>query len=244
MQKVLAFTGKKQSGKSSAAKFIVGNFVIGDKMIEGCEEFWHKENGDIVLDINGSQAILPMLPPNKESIQFYENRLFPRVRVYSFAEDLKIAICRIFGISEELVYGGEKEKNTLTEIRWNQHCKRKLEERTHPLFMTVRELMQEFGNLCRVFKIDCWINATLNKFDSEYCIIDDLRYDNEAEKLKELGAIIIKVEGGIDDSDEGEKGIDKKYVDLVVTRDKEGFDCKNKQILDFLLSKDFFQKGE
>ena len=242
MQKILAFTGKKQAGKSSAAKFVVGQVILKEKMFDECKEFRQTAEGDVLLKIRGDNALLPMYP-NKESLSWYNNVFYPKVRVYSFATDLKLAVCKIFGVPEEWVFGSEEDKNKITKIRWGDVFTK--DDRVNPLFLTVRELLQEFGQLCRKIKPDCWVQSLTSKLSSDYCLVDDLRYDNEAEILKEMGAIIIDLEGGIGgDNHSSEAGIDKKFIDFTVDRSKEGFEYKNKQILDYLLSEKFFGENK
>lgn len=241
MSKILAFTGRKQSGKTSSAKFVVGQYVVGYELFPNCSSFSQNKDGDILLKLDNDLAMLPM-KPNNENYEFYYNVLYPKIKIYSFATELKIAVVRIFNVPEEWVFGTEKDKNRLTKVKWNDFCKRDKNERVNPVYMTVREVLQEFGNFCREFKKDCWVQSTMTSLFSEYNIIDDLRYDNEAAIIKEKGGLIIKIEGGIEDSDVGEQGINPKFVDCTINRTEEGFNHKNAQILQFLKSKRFFVK--
>lgn len=106
-------------------------------------------------------------------------------------------------------------------------------------FLTPRTLMQLIGTeVCRQIHPNFWINSLFKDYtptgdtllegeirkvreeDLIYpkWIISDCRFNNEAEAIKSKGGVIIKVERDLDnqDSHKSEKGIDKKYVDLVI----------------------------
>lgn len=55
-----------------------------------------------------------------------------------------------------------------------------------------RKLLQQIGTNLKLIDEEVWINYALNS-SYNYIIIDDLRFENEAKKLKENGWIIIKL---------------------------------------------------
>jgi len=101
-----------------------------------------------------------------------------------------------------------------------------------------RKLLQLIGTeVGRAYMPDLWIrylllegSVSLNKDDKykNIIIIDDLRFDNEAQWLKEYHAgTIIKVTDGITNRKHtdhiSEKGIDPKYINYVVDDSKNIF---------------------
>lgn len=61
----------------------------------------------------------------------------------------------------------------------------------------VRQLMQVYGQVMRDQNPSHWIDRTLAELDiddPEFVVVDDLRFLNEAEALRDLGWILIRVE--------------------------------------------------
>ncbi len=58
-----------------------------------------------------------------------------------------------------------------------------------------REFLQELGSLCRSFNEDFFVNPLRVALDERPwpLVIDDLRYPNEAEAVRELGGIVVGV---------------------------------------------------
>jgi hypothetical protein len=86
-----------------------------------------------------------------------------------------------------------------------------------------RKLLQIIGtDAGRAYNPDIWVNAMKEKIaeagPGQTIVIDDLRFNNEAELVKGLGGIIIliKRDGYTSDGHASEKGIDRKYVDITI----------------------------
>lgn len=61
----------------------------------------------------------------------------------------------------------------------------------------VRALMQVFGQVMREVDPGYWINQTLEDLrhhQPEFVVVDDLRFRNEAEALRDLGWVLVRVE--------------------------------------------------
>jgi len=94
-----------------------------------------------------------------------------------------------------------------------------------------RKLLQGIGHIARAYNSRVWVDileSNLIKLKQFYSVyedkifcVDDLRFDNEAEMLKEHGAIIIKITrpGYESDGHSSELGIDEKFIDLTVQND-------------------------
>lgn len=243
MSKILAFAGKMQSGKSTAAKFVFGKIMQDFNLTS---KFDVDEDGDLIIDSfiideNGNKIIRPgILDIYRRDFDFVEyaaHKLWPHVKIYSFANTLKESIVEIFGISEKLAFGNNECKNTLTDI-----------PKTNPDgvmvgYLTVRELLQDFGALCRKMKPSCWVDACLNRIEREspeYAIIDDCRYFNEIKKLKERGASIVKLNrSNFSSTHESELGLDtieNSYYDYIIDNQNFSMKEKNKEILNALIN--------
>lgn len=128
---------------------------------------------------------------------------------HSFADPLKSALRVAFGLSYDQLYGSLKE------------------EETHLLCgKTPRYAMMTFGNEWgrQMIHNDVWINAWRNTMpDSNRICVDDVRYPNEAQMLRDdYNAIIVRViRPGFDyyDSHESESHSD---IDVDYTVENNG----------------------
>lgn len=132
-----------------------------------------------------------------------ENLKGEGIFLVSFAEPIKKITKEIFNINDEEL---EKLKET-------------------PLIngISPRVFMQKFGtDLCReLFGQNIWTDLLFNKINNikEDVIITDVRFDNEAIRIKEKGGIIIQIEReGYNkvDNHVSEKGISSYLIDYVV----------------------------
>jgi dephospho-CoA kinase len=109
---------------------------------------------------------------------------------YSFAEPLK-EIGKIFGFTDRQLYGSQTDKLELHEY-WNVSSRKFLQKVGTELFReTLPKLIPEM-NISESIWIDLFKIKVKNS-DVNY-IISDIRFLNEAETVKKLGGIIIKLE--------------------------------------------------
>lgn len=109
-----------------------------------------------------------------------EKQLGKTVKVDSFAANLK-QCCAILSGQYSCVF-------------YNQNLK---DEKANFLSLTNRELMQKFGDLTRSIDKDIWVKSLFNKYldnPPEYLIVPDVRFKNEAEHIKKLDGILIRIE--------------------------------------------------
>lgn len=138
----------------------------------------------------------------------------------SFAEPIKQALSIIHVIPKEYFDDPNKKETPLSE--WNN--------------LTPRSLAQWLGTdiYRNQFDQNVWLrNMKLRIGELKNVIITDIRFDNEANFIKELGGIIIKVDASVrknkSDNHISENGIDEKLVDIIV--DNNGsFEDLNKSI--------------
>ena len=202
-QLILAFAGKKQSGKSSACNYFLAKLF--NKRFKG---YGINENGELTIN-------------DRVATSFPELKM---VKVYSFADPLKQFCINVLNAPYESCYGTDEEKNKLIpHLIWENLPKElipkivkskesvyqefssgvikegfKYEEfKTGPI--SGRELMQILGtNFCRKLYNDCWVRATyelIKKENYPIVLISDCRFKNELyyPKEHEIKAYYIKL---------------------------------------------------
>ncbi len=200
MQKVLVFAGAKQSGKSTSAKWVHGYQMQKAGVIKS---FRIDEDCDLLITLpQGQECVLDIYRDDEEFIEFAMFNVWPYAKIYSFAEELKQSAIRIFGLDPQGFYGSDEDKNQLTHIKWEnianiigvekfQEVQKNLKE-----YLSYRELLQQFGTVCRQFYPDCWIHACWAKIQAEgfpLAIIDDCRYENEVDFSNLQGAKTVRL---------------------------------------------------
>ncbi len=133
------------------------------------------------------------------------DKLDNNVRWLSFADPLKNAATVIFGLSEEEMSDPELKETPLDR---------------YP-FESPRQILQKLGTeAVRSVWPDAWVEAWKQEAEGHDCTItDDVRFLNEAEAVRSLGGILIKIErDGLGSSDDhaSERGADELPYDIIV----------------------------
>lgn len=192
MTKIIALSGRKQSGKSTGAEFI--------------EDLLTKNNPNVIC------------------------------KIYSFADPLKKDICmNILGMTYDQCYGSDMDKNTLTDLVWNDEK------------LTARRAMEVIGtDIFRKLFNDVWVRATIIKILNEqpdFAIIPDCRFPNEVNIiLKHSGYVIRLNKDPFGSMSNSERALDTdKYnwqnFSHVIHNQNMSITEKNQQIYSFLLEK-------
>jgi hypothetical protein len=120
----------------------------------------------------------------------------------------------LFGLDPQTVYGSNDDKNTLTDILWENmpHQTQKVGQ------MTAREFLEQFGtNVLRKIKNDVWVNFTINNIlneKSQIAIIPDVRFPNEVLAIKKAGGINIRLtRDTFQSKSDSESALDKERFD-------------------------------
>lgn len=159
MTKIIAFAGRKQSGKTTSAEYV--------------KAFIEQQNKDAAC------------------------------KIYSFADPLKQDICiNILDLTYEQCYGSDEEKNTLTDLFWENKQ------------LTAREAMEIIGtNIFRSLKNNVWVSSTINKIKKEkptVAIIADCRFPNEVDCIKaENGKVVRLTRNPFNSLAQAEAALDK-----------------------------------
>lgn len=255
---IVAFVGKKQGGKTSAARFMAGYVLLKNQKVKG---YSINEDGELVVNAywpnqDGSyEEGLGILDINRTDYLFAEwaaQEIWPLVNIYYFADKLKEIAIDLFGLRPEQVFGTDEEKNSETRITWKSMCaflpprviKKIKDEGKYDRNMTAREFMQYFGtNVCRVLYDDIWVNYTLDKIkyeQSNLAIISDCRFENEMLAVKKAGGKLIKLERRISDdahaSEAEQDDIDPSLYDAIIDNTDMTLEEKNQVVLDTFYS--------
>ena len=213
MTRIIGISGKKQSGKSTSANWFHGLVLKEQGLVE-----------DFNIDANGKLAIETFNQSGQKGwgefdvgrtddafVEYAEEAMWPHVKVYSFADTLKNLAVHLFGLRPEQVYGSEADKNSSTQLLWENMPKalgsqilkvkaapdavRSFNWKSGP--MTAREFMQFFGTeIMRKMYPNIWVDNTIKKIlaeSSELAVIPDVRFPNEVEAILANGGQVIRL---------------------------------------------------
>lgn len=200
MNAVIAIAGCKNSGKSSLCKYIyylvarLQGFIYKDPY-RGT--FTNKNLAQVTRDAGKCVYI------SKDGSSYQEAELInnPSVEILSFADPVKKICTEILCLNRDQVFGSDEEKNTETKYDWSnfpEHIKIGYGENKLGK-LTAREVMQIIGTdiFRNYFSKNVWVDALMEKVKnskSELILVDDLRFDSEAEALMANGAMIIHLQ--------------------------------------------------
>lgn len=141
----------------------------------------------------------------------------------AFADTVKHICSKIFDIPEEVFHGSEEDKNQESWVKWTSFSSDISKGREGHL--TNRELLQTIGtDVFRSKYEDVWVDAALRKLaknkKANY-VISDVRFDNEAQRIRDHGGLVLRIyrSSEIEDSHSSEKGISDELVDLDLSND-------------------------
>jgi len=193
---LIVLSGKKQAGKNSIANFLAGEYLRQKGQITGFS--LDKEKTELVLS-NEPQEI--------------------NVKIYSFADALKVMCVEFFELRPEQVYGSDQDKNTMTPFKWEDMplysnfdiVSKNLQFLDKKGQMTAREFMQVLGtDIMRKIYGPIWVNFLKKQIAEENMdlgIICDCRFPNEVEAFKE-DFVIRLTRAPFQDSHPGENALD------------------------------------
>ena len=167
-------------------------------------------------------GVTGMLHSGKDTLADFITKMNPqRYYKYSFASPMKKIAHEIFGFTEEQLYDPDMKERL--DSFWG---------------VTPRKFLQLLGtDMFRdIFRDDVWVKLAekdiIKRVDElQNMIIADVRFNNEAEFIKEYNGLIIRVVRDMDDAQESrnhvsEEGIDEKYIDVTVVNNGSFEDLK------------------
>ena len=195
MTQIIAFAGKKQSGKNTACNFILA-IKIAELGISKSTRLTKKgeiEITDIFDEHIDGKAWFPFKPPHVDVTNLFDNELGKFIKTYAFADKLKRLSVELLGLKEEWVFGTDEQKNTLTHIMWDQIPNPTQGSSNGP--MTAREVLQFVGtDMFRGLDPSVWINACMRQIEQEgpeIALISDVRFENEVRTIQDKGGFVI-----------------------------------------------------
>jgi hypothetical protein len=227
--KIVGISGRKQSGKNTAANYINGLVLKERSMVED-----FKINTDGALEILTTDknmqkdwGIFDVCRKDKEFTNYAEYELWPYVKVYHFADSLKDMSASLFSLKIENLYGTDKQKNAKTKIQWEDLPTQEKKSG----YLTYREFLEYFGtSIVRKIKNDAWVNTTITKIfneNSNLAIIPDVRFPNEVQAIKDNGGIVIRLT----------RNVCKSTVECESALDKDKFDWS---LFDYVIDNENF----
>lgn len=205
MTKILGLSGKKQSGKSTTANWIIGQQMLAVDMVS-----WIKidEKGRLIVPavVNDelTEGIFDPLSHDPNVQNMLAQYVWPVCKLYSFADILKMSACAIFGLEPGQVNGTDEEKNRPTNINWADVEKFLLPKTREAnranigkrMPMTGRHILQVMGtDIFRTIHGDIWVAACLkNVMDdgADLAIVTDCRFPNEVEGIQKAGGKVVR----------------------------------------------------
>lgn len=214
--KILGVSGKKQSGKNTTANIIHGivlkeRNLVKDWNIGPCGELMILTDDSMGKEGWGE---FDVSRKDSEFVSYAEYNMWPFVKLYSFADQLKWICTEIFAIPHRCVWGTDSDKNQMQEhLRWEnmpgvytdklafQFCECDPEWYNWQYHaagpMTAREFMQFFGSeIMRKIWEPVWVQSTLNQIKKEQpllAIIADVRFPNEASAIEDTGGTVLRL---------------------------------------------------
>tara|TARA_R110000868_G_scaffold18531_6_gene81328 strand:+ start:1796 stop:2542 length:747 start_codon:yes stop_codon:yes gene_type:complete len=217
MVKIIGISGRKQAGKNTVANFINGRILKEHEMIDN---FTINSSGQLEIKTSDQighkgWGVFDITRKDMEFLNYAEKELWPYVKLYHFADSLKELSINLFNINSTKVYGTDEQKNTITEIKWENMPEYNGGKTGN---MTIREFLQHFGtNVMRKIKNDIWVSDTIKRIlfeDSQVAIIPDVRFPNEVDAIKENGGIVLRLTRDIyRDGHKCEASLDKENFD-------------------------------
>ena len=270
MTQIVCLAGPKESGKTTAANFLHGHLL---KLNEVIKEYEITKAGELKVnthymkdgEVKEDMGVLDLSRKDDLYVQYADQRIWPYVKMYNFADALKELCITMFDISHEQAYGSYK--NSLTKLKWENMPGVITPEVASKLFfknddgineadfaamgllvhkggfMTAREVLQFVGtDIFRRMYEPVWVKLLMNKIKADsplVAVIADCRFDNEAQAVKDEGGTIVRLtRRPTRDNHASEDGF-KEFSDFDLVLDNEilGIKDANQQLLDFLIQK-------
>ncbi len=268
-QMILALSGKKSSGKNTLANFVLGLQLVKHGVVH--EGFKVDERGLWISDVEGDKEFEGYLDLNRQTDIMYKfiEYIGPIVRLYSFADLLKSVAIDVLGLKYEQCYGTEADKNTLTNIHWddmfdeirnkyghdvkseqkgNIELKTVIKKQKRMGPMTAREVLQVLGtDIFRKLYDTVWVDGTITRITqdkSRLAIITDCRFPNEVKGVTKAGGKIVRLTRSItqDDKHQSETALDGYPFEYVIDNANMTYAEQNAKMFELLCEWGWFDK--
>ena len=220
---ILGISGRKQAGKNTTANILHG-IILKQK---GFVRDWSiGGEGQLMIDPNdGTEwGEFDVERKDEDFVTWADNNMWPFVKLYSFADNLKAVCTELFNIPPQCVYGTDEQKNQIQDhLLWENISTNKTGA------MTAREFMQHFGSdVCRKVYEPIWVNSCLNRIkkeESELAIIADVRFPNEVKAIEDAGGTVLRLTRNVyKDNHASEVALDDHPFTNVIDNSDESID--------------------
>jgi hypothetical protein len=219
--KIVGISGRKQAGKNTAANIFHG--IVLENY--GLAQDW-KIDDKGALQVLTHDAVgnlgwgeFDVARKDSEFAMYAENNMWPYVKLYTFADELKNICVNLFEIPFECAWGTDEQKSTIQKhLLWENmpgvitpeldpsEIVRDYGDVDPTLLgltvhepgpMTAREFMQFLGTevMRKIFE-PIWVNATIKKIKAEgtqLAIIADVRFPNEAKAIEDANGLLVRL---------------------------------------------------
>jgi hypothetical protein len=226
---ILGISGRKQAGKNTTANIFHG--IVLKK--QGLIKDWNIDalgHLNILTENNNGKegwGYFDITRRDSDFVEYAEHNMWPHVKLYSFADNLKSICTELFNIPHECVYGTDEQKNQKQEhLLWENM------PTTFPIShgpMTAREFMQFLGtDVMRKIYEPVWVQSCIKKIkreQSELAIIADVRFPNEAKAIENAGGKVIRLTRKVhNDNHSSEVALDDYPFTDYIDNEKESID--------------------
>ena len=243
MTKIVAFAGRARCGKDSSLKTMYGEVMKHNKIVK---QYNVDDNGDLwvnaMFDDGEQMAMLDIGQDNENFYYFASEMIWPFVKDYHFADNLKRIASGLYGIKYEQMFGTKEQKNSETKYLWkdfiNAIPKNNRPKPTPDGNVTGRQFLQYLGDILRSVNDNCFTESLLNQIVSEQyplALIGDCRRVAEVEAIKALGGTVIYLTRNTENSNHNTEtefdNYDVKNFDYVIDNQNMSMQEKNKVVL-------------
>jgi hypothetical protein len=224
MSKIIAFSGKKQSGKNTMANYLAGEILVQKGVIS---KYAISDKGELLVPAQTSYGVvmgnLDLLRQDSSFVDYASKLVWPHVKLYSFAEPIKEICMDLFDFTFEDVYGTDAQKDSKSKLKWENmpnYMEMKISNKSKAPkgFMTNREVMQHIGTeiFGRMYP-DVWAKHLIKRVRRDspsVAMICDCRFHNEVAVIQDAGGKVVRLTRKVyDDKHLSETSLDKDVFD-------------------------------
>lgn len=192
MNKIIAISGLKNSGKSTVASMI--EFLLNTPKIFH-SYFWYKHQN--LIPKKKIYKIVAFADPIKEMLSHLLNMNREDFESRNIKENCVVCLK---DLSKIYTNGYDLESyNLLPDSKFSKLAKEWSPELSHRYYLSIRQVMQLFGTeiMRNILDDKLWINCVLNRSNRNNLIISDLRFITEYEEIKKRNGFIIYIDRGL-----------------------------------------------
>lgn len=241
--KILAFAGSARSGKDSSLKYVFGQILKKNDVID---KFDITEDGRLLVPAQFEDGVrMSEFDIDRRDYAFsaYASEcIWPLVKNYSFAFALKEIILSLYNIEHKGLYGSTEDRDALSSYTYEPFIKMlpkgiigKTPKKEDGI--SNRKFIQHFADIIRTIDDKCLTKLLTDQIKVEQApitLINDCRRHVEVESLRELDAKIIYLtrnDSGDSHSIENEfEGCDLSIFDAVIDNKNMNIEEKNREV--------------